>query len=80
MVIVSLEEIKRLVGLQLGIKNVQGDDLFVENLGAESADLVNIVALVEEKYQIVIKESEMAHIRTSSDLLSVVQSHLQKGD
>jgi len=70
---VSLDEIKKLVGMQLGKRNVREGDRFVEDLGAESADVANLVATVEEKYGILIKEAEIANIFTPADLLALVQ-------
>jgi len=55
-----MDEIKKLVGMQLGKRNVSENSRFVEDLGAESADVANIVATVEEKYGITIKEAEIA--------------------
>ena len=72
------EEIKKMVELQLGKRDVKNDDRLVEDLGAESADVANLVAAVEEKYNIFIKESEIARIYTSADLFSLVQNHLNE--
>ena len=41
---VSMDDIKRLVGIQLGVRNVSEQDKLVEDLGAESADVANIIA------------------------------------
>jgi acyl carrier protein len=68
-----MDEITGLVGLQLGKRNVQAHDRLVEDLGAESADVANLVAVVEEKYGINIKETEIARIFTSSDLFDLIQ-------
>lgn len=75
---VSIDDINKLVSLQLGIRDVTADAMLVEELGAESADVVNIIAVLEEKYQIVVKESEIAKIRTPADLLSLVSEKLSK--
>ncbi|HSM70220.1 MAG TPA: acyl carrier protein [Anaerolineales bacterium] len=75
---VSMDEINKLVSLQLGARDVTADALLVEELGAESADVVNIIAVLEEKYQIVVRESEIANIRTPADLLSLVRGKLSK--
>ena len=72
------EEIKKMVELQLGKRDVKNDDRLVEDLGAESADVANLVAAVEEKYSIFIKESEIARIYTLADLFALVQNHLNE--
>jgi len=73
----TIEEIKKLVGLQLGTRTVNDQDRFVEDLGAESADVANLIAAVEEKYHITIKESEIAKIVTPADLFQIVQKCVQ---
>ena len=73
---VTIDDISRLVGVQLGKRLVKADDRFLEDLGAESMDVVNIAAAIEDKYRIRIKESEIAGIRTPSDLLRLIQKRL----
>ena len=73
---VTIEDIATLVGVQLGKRRVKPGDRFLEDLGAESMDVVNIVAAVEDKYGIRIEESEIGDIRTPSDLLRLVQTRL----
>ena len=70
---ISIEEINELVALQLGLEAVEAQDRLMEDLEAESADVANIVAAVEEKYHIVVKESEIARIFTPADLLALVE-------
>jgi len=72
----TMDEIKKLVGLQLGRRNVDENDRFFEDLGAESADLANLVARVEEQYGITIKESEIARINTPADLFAIIQQRI----
>lgn len=73
---VSIEDIKKLVGLQLGVRLVDEQARLVEDLGAESADVANLVAAVEEKYHIIVKESEIAKIFIVADLFELVNKHL----
>lgn len=73
---VTIEDISTIVGVQLGKRRVKPDDRFLEDLGAESMDVVNIAAAIEDKYRIRIKESEIGGIRTPSDLLKLVQERL----
>ena len=73
---ISIEEINELVALQLGVRVVTAQDRLMEDLGAESADVANIIAAVEEKYHVVVKESEIARIFTPADLLELVRKRV----
>jgi acyl carrier protein len=73
----SIDEIKKMVGMQLGKRQVKDTDRFVEDLGAESADVANIVARAEEKFGVTIKESEIARLFTPEDLFKLIQKRLQ---
>ena len=70
---VNIDEIKTLVSLQLGIKGVNPEDRIVETLGAESADVMNVVVAIEDKYQLFIDEGDLAEIHTVADLFHLVQ-------
>ncbi len=71
--IITLDDICNLVRLQLGIRQVKGSDHLLENLGADSVDMVNIVATAEEKYQIEVDEAELTQLQTVSDLHQLIQ-------
>lgn len=68
----KIDEIKTLIRLQLGLKDVQDEHHIVEDLGAESVDVMNIIAAVEEKYRVFIDEEELLHIHTVADLYNLV--------
>ncbi len=70
---VELDDICSLVRLQLGLARVGADDHLMSDLGAESADLVNLIAAVEDKYGLEIGEEELADIRTVRDLYERVR-------
>ena len=71
----SVEDLSLLVGLLLGKARVSPQDRLVEDLGAESADLVNLVATVEEKYQVELAEAEVARVHTVADLHALIARH-----
>jgi len=73
---VTIEEIEKLVAVQLGRRGVTADDRIVEDLGAESLDVVNIVATLEERYQITIEEVELPDLVTVADLYACVRSRV----
>ncbi len=68
----SIEEIMTLVRLQLGLDKVEPEDELARDLGAVSADIVNIVVAIEDKYGIEVDETALARVRTVADLLGLV--------
>jgi acyl carrier protein len=70
------DEIKTIVSVQLGIPVIHSDADFVQDLGAESADIVGMVAAVEDKYGIVVDEGELVDIRTVSNFINLVKNKL----
>ena len=65
-------ELIDLVKTQLGRASVALGDRIVEDLGAESADIVNIIAAVEDRSSLVIAEEDIPGINTVGDLVSLV--------
>lgn len=76
---VTIDDIQNLVAVQLGRRRAAPQDLIVEDLGAESLDVVNIIAAVEDRYRIRIEEAELPDVRTVEDLFALVQSRRPGG-
>ena len=70
----QIDEVKELVCLQLGIPKVAATDRFVEDLGAESADLVNLTAAAEDRFQVEFEEEMIADIRTVEQLFQQIKT------
>ncbi len=70
--VIDSEDIAKTVGLVLGRVNVKPSDRLYEDLGAESADVLNVIVTVEEKFGIKIDDADVPSIRTISDLHQVV--------
>jgi len=71
---VNLEDIKRIVSLQLGNREIHDDDRFLEDLGAESLDILNIIAAIEKKYKVSIKDSEIPELQTPAELYAFLKN------
>jgi acyl carrier protein len=67
------DDLRALVARQLGRREVSLDDRLIEDLGADSMDLVTIVAVLEESYQLSIDEERLALLRTVRDLAAEVE-------
>ena len=72
------QEIADLVALQLGTRTVNPGDRLVEELGAESADVLNLVATLEDRYDIEIDEEEIPELSTVADVHQLVSRRLQE--
>ena len=68
----ELEEVSRTVGLVLGCRQVTADQRLIEDLGAESADILNIMVTLEQKYCVKIDETEMTAVATVRDLYDLL--------
>jgi acyl carrier protein len=69
----TVEEICQIVAQHLGRKSVAPEDRILEDLGAESLDVVNIIATLEDRYELRIHESELPELNSAEALFERVQ-------
>ncbi len=71
-----IDDIKEVVVEQLSVSadEVKDDAKFVEDLGADSLDVVELVMALEEKFDIEIPDDEAEKIATVSDVVAYVES------
>jgi len=70
-----LDEVKEVVAEQLGanIDEIKEDSKFVEDLGADSLDVVELVMALEEKFDIEIPDESAEKIATVSDAVKFIE-------
>ncbi len=73
---VTIGDIERLVAEELGRKKVSPEDRLIEDLGADSLEVVSIIAAVEERYRIRIEEAELPDLSTVAELYACVRSRV----
>jgi acyl carrier protein len=75
-VMALLDDIKEVVVEQLSVNadEVKEDSKFVEDLGADSLDVVELVMALEEKFDIEIPDDEAEKIRTVKDVVNYIES------
>ena len=68
---VSEERIKEIIVEQLGVEasQVTADASFIDDLGADSLDTVELVMAFEEEFDIEIPDEEAEKIRTVRDIM-----------
>lgn len=74
----SIEErVKKIIVEQLGVKeeDVKPEASFVEDLGADSLDTVELVMALEEEFDIEIPDEEAAKITTVQSAIDYVQNN-----
>ena len=72
------ERVKKIVAEQLGVKEeeVNNDSSFVEDLGADSLDTVELVMALEEEFETEIPDEEAEKITTVQLAVNYVSEHL----
>jgi acyl carrier protein len=71
------ERVKKIVVEQLGVKEeeVQNDSSFVDDLGADSLDTVELVMALEEEFQCEIPDEEAEKITTVQQAIDYIEKH-----
>ena len=71
-----IDDIREVVVEQLSVNadEVKDDAKFVEDLGADSLDVVELVMALEEKFDIEIPDDEAEKIQTLNDVVAYVES------
>ncbi|ATB63978.1 acyl carrier protein [Pseudomonas mosselii] len=71
------ERVKKIVAEQLGVKEeeVKNNSSFVEDLGADSLDTVELVMALEEEFETEIPDEEAEKITTVQAAIDYVNAH-----
>jgi acyl carrier protein len=71
------ERVKKIVVEQLGVNEseVTGDASFVDDLGADSLDTVELVMALEEEFDCEIPDEEAEKITTVQQAIDYINSH-----
>lgn len=72
------ERVKKIVAEQLGVKEdeIQNSASFVEDLGADSLDTVELVMALEEEFETEIPDEDAESITTVQLAMDYINSHL----
>jgi len=69
--------IKSIIADQLGVSEdqVKPESKFIEDLGADSLDIVELIMAMEEEFQTEIPDEEAEKIRSVGDAINYVTTH-----
>jgi acyl carrier protein len=73
----TTENVKRIIAEQLGVDDaeVTPSASFVDDLGADSLDQVELVMALEEAFDLEISDSDAERIRTVQDAIDYIEKH-----
>ncbi|MBV1775848.1 acyl carrier protein [Burkholderiaceae bacterium DAT-1] len=74
------QRVKKIVAEQLGVNeaDIKIDSSFVEDLGADSLDTVELVMALEEEFECEIPDDEAEKITNVQQAIDYVTAHLNK--
>ncbi len=74
------ERVKKIVAEQLSVsaEQVTGEASFVDDLGADSLDTVELVMALEEEFEIDIPDEVAEKIMTVQDAIDHIKAHLSQ--
>ncbi len=72
--------VKKIVVEQLGVKEdeVTRETSFVDDLGADSLDTVELVMALEDEFEITIQDEEAKKMVTVKDVVDYIVGHMEK--
>ncbi len=71
------QKVKSIIAEQLGVgeDEIKQESSFIEDLGADSLDIVELVMAMEEEFEVEIPDEEAEHIKTVGDAINYVNTH-----
>jgi acyl carrier protein len=71
------QKVKNIIADQLGVgeDEVKATSSFIEDLGADSLDIVELVMAMEEEFEVEIPDEEAENIKTVQDAVNYVTTH-----
>jgi acyl carrier protein len=73
-------EVKAIIREQLDVdeKDIKVESSFIDDLGADSLGLVELVLAFEERFEIDIPDEDTEKIRTVQDAIDYIEKHAKK--
>ena len=70
-------KVKSIIADQLGVgeDEINAESSFIEDLGADSLDIVELVMAMEEEFEVEIPDEEAENIKTVGDAINYINTH-----
>ncbi len=73
------EKVREVISEQLGVEDVEiitMDTTFIDDLGADSLDIVELIMALEEEFDIEIPEADAEKISTVGDVVEYIKANV----
>lgn len=77
--VVEIDKVKGIIAEQLSVDeaDINMESSFIEDLGADSLDIVELVMALEEEFDLVIPDEDAEKIRTVGEIIKYIKEHQQ---
>jgi acyl carrier protein len=71
------QKVRGIIAEQLGVAEdeIKTTSSFIEDLGADSLDIVELVMAMEEEFEVEIPDEEAENIKTVQDAINFINTH-----
>ncbi|MCI6573137.1 MAG: acyl carrier protein [Firmicutes bacterium] len=71
----TIDKVKELLAAQLNISKdkIQDDSKLVEDLGADSLDMVEMLMTLEDEFGVSISDEDALNLKTVADIVSYIE-------
>ncbi len=72
-------KVREIVALQLGLgdEDVQPDSTFIDDLGADSLDVIELLMALEEEFEVDIPDEDAEEFEKVADVIAYLQKKVQ---
>ncbi len=77
--VAAIDKVKGIIAEQLSVDeaDITMESSFIEDLGADSLDIVELVMALEEEFDLVIPDEDAEKIRTVGEIIKYIKEHQQ---
>ena len=72
-------KVREIVALQLGLgeEDIQPDSTFIDDLGADSLDVIELLMALEEEFEVDIPDEDAEEFEKVADVVNYLQKKIQ---
>ena len=73
----TIDKVKKLISTQLNVaeSKITEDSRLVEDLGADSLDVVDLISVIEDEFDLEIPEEAVDSIKTVGDIVNYIEKN-----